>query len=164
MNIIVPTRMHPFIEGAHTAIMRLQALGSPVHEPLREEKRTGGFLCVGDSQGRPIWVCAIGAPPEDKWDRCLAFCQEKVRRLGGHPDHLRSMQSRDPKADQYGGALRGEKYIVAFSGFPEELDEVIAGISLCKEGDLRITDVPRMLDDNSYVVSYGADWVTSLLV
>jgi hypothetical protein len=136
---------------------------SPVRPLLEEQQKQGGFLCIADKTGRPLVIHALGSPTAEKWDACLAFCEEKVRRLGMNPTHQRSWQSRNPEQLQYGGAVRGEDFIVSFSGFPEELDEVIAGMALYEGADLsEVADLARILEDNSFVVAYGADWLSSL--
>ena len=163
MNSIVPAKLLPFVEGAHLAVHRMQTVNSPVRQQLEEDHRRGGFLCVADLQGRPLLIQAIGKPSDEKWDACLEFCEEKVRRLGMHPDHYRGWESRNLELLHYGGALRGERHLASFSGFPEGLDEVVAGAALYKGNDLCAADLLHVLADNSFVASHGAEWVNSLL-
>ncbi|KKP89096.1 MAG: hypothetical protein UR94_C0043G0007 [Parcubacteria group bacterium GW2011_GWA2_36_10] len=86
----------------------------------------GGFLCIADAfTGLPWLIFNIGEVEEDRWEKCLAYCQEKARRLAEHPNHLASAESRDEDKGQWGGAIRADGIIISFSGLPEMLDECL---------------------------------------
>lgn len=87
--------------------------------------RTGAYFCLADGKdGVPIFLPAeIGTVPLEKREKYLSFSKEKPRRLASHPDHLTSSQSRNPDANQWGGAVRCGEVILSISGLPEMGDE-----------------------------------------
>jgi len=93
----------------------------------RWQGKTGGCFCLADGKtGAPLFPPApIGEVPAEKAEKYLAFCQEKALRLAAHPDHLASWQSRNPDADQWGGAVRVGDLIFSISGLPEMGDEAL---------------------------------------
>ena len=151
--------MLQFAEAGHRVLNKLLALNSPVREELVEENRAGGYLCVADMRGEPIMVIGLGDFDPERRALQFEFCQEKVARLAQFPSHRRSMESRNKEAGQYGGALRGDRFLASFSGFPEGLDEVIAGIALCRNGNLTFTQLSEILSDNEYVARLGENWL-----
>ena len=90
--------------------------------------RTGSYLCVtGARLGLPIYQPAlIGIVSPEKSDRYFSLSQEKPRRLSQHPEHLSSWQSRNPDADQYGGAIKMGDKNFSLSGYPELGDEALS--------------------------------------
>ena len=92
-----------------------------------EPTKAGGYLCVAEpTQGLPFDVRMFGEIEDlDSATRRFTFCQEKVRRLVGNPEHRLSWQSRDPDNKKYGGAVHCGEYIFSFSGFSEKMDEAM---------------------------------------
>ncbi|MFH0874169.1 MAG: hypothetical protein V1846_05025 [Candidatus Komeilibacteria bacterium] len=70
-------------------------------------------------------VYGIGDVWEDKLPKYLFYSTEKSARLLTHPDHVSSWQSRRPRFDEYGGAIRTEKGLLSFSGLREDLDHTL---------------------------------------
>lgn len=97
-------------------------------------EKQGGYLAVFDHRGHLGFVCRIGEVPDDKADKYFALAVEKGRRLISRYDHSSSFESRDPNADQWGGAVRmNNGWIFSFSGLPELADEalmLISGVSI----------------------------------
>jgi hypothetical protein len=88
--------------------------------------REGGAFCLANAGlGIPYRVALVGHPNPEKVSKYVDFCQEKSRRLAFNLNHVSSWESRNPDADQYGGAIRCQILILSFSGFPELGDEAI---------------------------------------
>lgn len=112
---------------------------------LREENRSaGGYLCIADEEV-PVLIGRIGNPVPEKLGKYLEFSQEKARRLAAHPQHDLSRESRNPDANQWGGAVRAGGIIYSFSGLPEELDEAYACLVAMEEADLSFPTVEELL-------------------
>lgn len=104
-----------------------------VKEKLAEKDRLlGGCFCIADTEGNVILVVAVGEMDPEKFPKYVAFSQEKAARLGRNPSHVSSRETRDENAvpPQYAGGLRGEEFIVAFSGGPEPVDELYSAMVL----------------------------------
>jgi hypothetical protein len=105
----------------------LEALGNLIPEAvdlINDPKRKGGYLCVTMPTGTPLCVLIVGeVEPEEKAQKYFEFCQEKAKRLAANAGHVSSWQSRDESQNRYGGAIRTGKFILSFSGFPEDWDE-----------------------------------------
>lgn len=92
------------------------------------EGKNGGCFCLADAKtgvlfpGEPVLV---GRVPREKVERYSTLCQEKAARLAAHPEHESSWESRDPNADQWGGAVRIGGLILSISGLPELGDEAV---------------------------------------
>lgn len=92
-----------------------------------------GFLTLMDGiTGKILFTIPFGEIPEDKWELCFKFSQEKATRLfaTGLPlGHTTSYESRDTNKDQYGGAIyvnmHSTAVIISFSGMPELIDEAM---------------------------------------
>lgn len=164
MAMIVQSLLHPFMAGAERAINRMLAGGSEVRDELLGEDRTGGYYCLSDKSGVPLLVAGICDPLVAKRPKYLRLSQEKAHRLAHSYDmgHTRSYESRDPAQEKYGGALCGEQYIGSFSGFHEDLDEVVAGIGLYAGMDLSLARLRVLLETNKYVSMYGEGWLRKL--
>ena len=103
------------------------------------EKR-GGFLCIMDKKtGAIVGTFLVGSVPVEKAARYLALAPEKATRLFVHINdgHLTSYESRNPDADQWGGAIVGERFIYSFSGYPEDGDSFIVTSTAYAVGDLK---------------------------
>ncbi len=84
-----------------------------------------GYLSIFDpADGRLLFSIEIGKCPKEKFTGYARNSLEKGQRLACHSTHLSSWQSRDPKEQKWGGAIRA-KYIVSFSGLPEHADEAL---------------------------------------
>jgi hypothetical protein len=108
-----------------------------IKERLRKEGRDiGGYLTVADQNGTPVFVTECGIYVSEKRADYLKFSQEKAIRLAQNKEHQMSSQSRDPDNFKFGGAVRGDNYIISFSGCPEQLDELISTLLLYRLGDI----------------------------
>src|SRR3989344_1465644 len=101
--------------------------------------RKGGYLCIADLTGTPLFVVALGEMPEEKRKQYLRNALEKAERLSytvRHGGHYLSRQSRDESRERWGGAVAGKDFIYSFSGFPEEADEIFMVILAIASGSL----------------------------
>lgn len=143
----------------HAAFLKHPKFG----QELRDKKRFGGFLCIADQEGLPLMIHRIGDDPDrESMFKRLSFCQEKAYRLGQHPEHVLSRESRDPAKSMWGGAVRGGLYIWSYSGDPEHLDEVkMMGLAQAS-GDLANKAIKAILarHPNDYVTGgdSGSTW------
>ena len=116
---------------AHVARHLFLTSLQPNHCPDR-----GGFYLTmhyqsffGDWESEQV---AIGIVPEDKAEKYRNFSLEKCIRLRGYPDHVCSMQSRNPELNRWGGAIKVRGGFLGISVLPEAHDEVVGTIaSLC---------------------------------
>ncbi|HEX8591259.1 MAG TPA: hypothetical protein VF696_00710 [Candidatus Paceibacterota bacterium] len=137
---------------------------SGIANDLIAEGKFGGYLCLACPEGYPFAVVSIGRPDPGKLDRYLTFSQEKARRLAAHPEHRLSFESRDPEKDQWGGAVRGDMFIVSFSGLPERLDEVLSALILVSCDDVEFQDAMSRIAGNPYVEKLGESRLAAFLV
>ncbi len=86
---------------------------------------SGGYLYVGDQTAKMLVHMQLGSPAQNKADLYLEYSQEKATRLAGFKSDDLSWQSRCPKVNRWGGAVRLSKKqgFLSFSGFPELVDE-----------------------------------------
>lgn len=112
------------VEKIHSSINEII---SWANELLPEEsRRTGGYLTIRDAKTNQILlILACGLIPQEKISKYLHLSQEKGQRLFSFPTHSFSWESRNPANNEFGGAIRGVRYIYSFSGHQEEIDEVI---------------------------------------
>lgn len=88
--------------------------------------RQGGYFTIVDRAiEQVLLVSRIGQIKTEEANNYLLFSQEKARRLMLSPDHISSWQSRDPKNDKWGGAIKTPEFILSFSGLPELGDEAV---------------------------------------
>ncbi|MES2931857.1 MAG: hypothetical protein V4682_04170 [Patescibacteria group bacterium] len=139
------------LDGAQFAVFDLLSESSPLAAELNAAGKLGGYFCLANSKGFPLLIASCGNPDEEKLERYLAFCQEKARRLGSHPEHTFSLQSRDEEKDHYGGAVRAGDHIASFSGFPERLDEVVAVLALYWLDAVEFEEIRPLLAGNPYL-------------
>ncbi|MEK7648959.1 MAG: hypothetical protein AAB400_03510 [Patescibacteria group bacterium] len=106
-------------------------------QELNQPSRAGGFVSLFDFfDPAPHLILKVGSFEQSEPGRgeaCFNYSQEKGRRLQQYPDHVSSFQSRNPDEKKWGGAVRGNRVILSFSGLPEILDElamVRAGLEL----------------------------------
>jgi len=124
-------RINNFKDVADLVKIAEFAVTEAIRSFVRREGWTGagGYFCVAEPEhGFPILVTPVGIIPVEKGEKYLSFCQEKAKRLASHQDHMSSWESRNPDADQWGGAVRVsavETLIFSISGFPELGDEAI---------------------------------------
>jgi hypothetical protein len=90
-----------------------------------EDQKPGGYFAVFFDQpdGLPLLVVKVGEQDPQKAPDSLRRCLEKGKRLQDCPEHQSSWQSRNPDADEWGGAVRYGDFILSFSGLPELADE-----------------------------------------
>lgn len=105
------------------------------HFMSRDNHYTGGYLCImrptEDNLDNPLRRTAlIGATDPRKSLAYISFANEKALRLNRNPASRSSFLTRNEVLQQYGGGIRTPKWILAFSGLPELLDEVfVLGIA-----------------------------------
>ena len=100
------------------------------HPKFPKDRHNGGYLCIASrDDGMPILIAQIRQCPMGKAQRYFQFSQEKAERLyemNARHGHVSSWQSRDEKAEKYGGAIVAGEFIFSFSGLPEKADEFFA--------------------------------------
>jgi hypothetical protein len=121
-------------------------LRHPVFGPLLQERPSGGYLCVVRKDGSVRKASVSTYTDDDKKRRNELFCGEKAKRLGAHPEHVLSWQSRDPDNDMYGGAVRGDEDTWSYSGDPEDLDWLKMLALAVKAGDMTRERMTQILD------------------
>ncbi|MBI3115544.1 MAG: hypothetical protein HYZ09_03595 [Candidatus Kerfeldbacteria bacterium] len=119
-------------------------------ELFPEEQRTGGWLGIGAREGNILHRAQIGEVPKDKADRYHRLAGEKIERLGRHPEHQTSRESRNPDADEWGGAVRAADLIFSFSGLPELGDEAVALVLAVEITNLPIGEAMHRAKGNHY--------------
>ena len=143
-----------------------------------QSDRKGGYLTVlNHRKGEFSLQAKIGQVPADKVHKYQTLATEKAWRLFRNIDHQTSFESRDvnawisflnfqtPLSDhsmekwgQWGGAVRGSRYIFSFSGFPELLDEAMMFALAIKLGELKKDWViERFAARNKYLVPLLAE-------
>ena len=88
-------------------------------------ERAGGYLCVADRKGLPVFLVRMGDIPEEKLKQYYRNALEKAERLSYAAQYVGdtlSRQSRDDKRERWTGAVVGTSWIWSFSGFPEDCD------------------------------------------
>lgn len=88
--------------------------------------RTGGILCVADSNGILLLIPQGEILNEDKRAQYNDHCQEKAFRLLRNKGHISSWQSRDCDNKKYGGAVLAGSLAFSFSGLSEHVDEAFS--------------------------------------
>jgi len=91
-----------------------------------DAKTSGCFICLADRKGQVIGCHRIGKVLPGDGPVYMHYSAEKARRLGGHPSHMSSAESRNEARNEYGGAIRADDYIISCSGLPEDVDEAFA--------------------------------------
>jgi hypothetical protein len=112
-----------------------------------EPGQTGGVLCIADLEdGAPLLTYAFGAMSKEEYEESATCVTEKITRLARFRHHYASSQSRNMLTTprQYGGAVRGKRFILSFSGFTEEQDEA-AMLALELALNIHDTTVSRVL-------------------
>ncbi|MEK7465355.1 MAG: hypothetical protein AAB631_01100 [Patescibacteria group bacterium] len=95
--------------------------------------RTGFcFALYGYPSRNLILKGMVGKVRDFKLEKYYELVDEKAKRLFYRgPFHNSSYESREPEAGKYGGAVRGEHYILSISGMAREHeDEAIAMVTL----------------------------------
>ena len=88
--------------------------------------RHGGYLTVWfEDTPAPFLVLLVSTDyvPLNKRKKYMRLSQEKAKRVLEHQSHDSSWQSREPEADQWGGAIQSGTCAISFSGLPELADE-----------------------------------------
>lgn len=118
-------------------------------ESLRDRGKIGGYFCLARAvDGWPLLIVQIGSMPEDKMEGRWRLCQEKALRLASHREHLLSRQSSDPdeSLQLFPGAIRGNEFILSFSGLPGDGDEAFMLQQSVRLNDLREGVRNRMVE------------------
>jgi len=103
-----------------------QFLEHPKIGPILAEKgKKGGYVCFAEADYGVYATVMIGSHPRMKWTT-FDIVTKKAVYLIHHPEAVMSREGRDPSRDLWGGGIRlpDRKAIIAFSGFPEHLDEL----------------------------------------
>ncbi len=104
---------------ATVAAQRIAGLYEVKDEP-------SGYLTIRSaSDGRILLVRQIGDCPADKFASRSRNSMEKGERLMANPEDVGSHQSREPKDEKWGGAIRTRQFLISFSGMPEHADEAL---------------------------------------
>lgn len=116
--------------------------------------RSGLSLCLmrpveheGGWTHEELVQISVGTIPPGK--KYAGYAREKCERLCANPDDLSSWPSRNPTAEQYGGAIRlqltdGSSLVIAISGLPELVDEA-AVVEIGKALELITPDEIRQI-------------------
>ncbi|OGG69494.1 hypothetical protein A3I99_01045 [Candidatus Kaiserbacteria bacterium RIFCSPLOWO2_02_FULL_45_11b] len=140
-------------------------------------KRGGYFVVVNHQRAEFILAVKIGQVSKEKTEKYEVLAREKAWRLYGHIGNWTSFESRNEKAGvvvydsirphcpawtelwgQWGGAVRGNRYIFSFSGFPELLDEAMMFVLAIKMGELnREWVLERFGARNEYLAPFLAE-------
>lgn len=148
MSSCAAARWNMFIGRVQTAAREAFAKVIVVAEAmgLLEERHTGGYFCLLMLGAEECLVppMVLGEVPDDKAEKYSALCLEKARRLEAQykaAGDLTSWQSRNPEAEQWGGAILGpdgqdRQYAFSFSGLPELVDEALTLRVAVKVGHL----------------------------
>lgn len=96
---------------------------------LAEKGRKGGYVCFAEVGYGIFSVSMVGSHPANK-PETFDVVTKKARYLLEHPNDLMSRDGRDPSKELWGGGMRipGSNGIIAFSGFPEHMDELFVMI------------------------------------
>lgn len=126
---------------------------APVAE-VYGEGDPGGYIYICNPNGNMVAHVMIGTPPSEKAGEYEKLSKEKARRLRSYVDHTLSWESRDTKANQYGGAIRlPNKFIISFSGFPEMIDQAFCLALAVRFNLIEITWVFNSMDQMMMSVS-----------
>lgn len=101
--------------------------------------RAGGYLCVADRKGLPVFLDRLGEIPEEKLNQYYTNALEKALRLSYawlFAGHNLSRDSRDESRQRWIGAVVGNLWIWSFSGFPEDCDEIFTVALALGYGDI----------------------------
>jgi hypothetical protein len=151
------------IRAASSTLKALLADNSPVHKELVSAGRIGGYYCSAQgADGFPKLIASIEKPNPEKLAKYFEYCQEKARRLAGHPEHFLSLESANDDEFKFPGAVRGIDEIDSFSGLPGRLDEVVSAKTLLARMQLTPDTLMERLHGNPYVPVLGAEWLTTL--
>jgi hypothetical protein len=136
-----------------------QKIVTRAHRYLKVSENTkgqGGYLVVINHRSEELVLLAkVGQMSKEIAHKCETLAREKAWRLYNHVDDWTSFDSRDVEAEvmvydysqpprlaytrpwgQWGGAVRGNRYIFSFSGFPEMLDEAMMFVLAIKMSEL----------------------------
>ncbi len=106
--------------------------------PEYTDERQGGYAVLMNASTGDIIACIrVGLPTPGKEDKYMAFAIEKAKRLFNSRKQdgtiVSSWQTRNPDADQYGGAIYGVGWIASFSGLsPDTADDAVSAAALAQ--------------------------------
>jgi hypothetical protein len=140
--------------------------------------KQGGYLVVVNHRNEELVLLAkVGQISKELTHKCETLAREKAWRLCNYVDDWTSFESRDVEAKvvvydyswpqrpaytdswgKWGGAVRGNRYIFSFSGFPELLDEAMMFVLAIKMGELdEEWVIERFGARNKYLVPFLAE-------
>ncbi len=112
----------------------------------------GGHFCIADIEtGTPLLTILLGTRENDTPTKVAV--EEKCIRLGMHPEHVSSWQSRDHMTKKRAGSIRAKNYIFGFAGFPELWDEAVCLSVALEMGeiDTQIAEEIALKSTNSHL-------------
>lgn len=95
----------------------------------QKDPRFGGYFCLGNQSGEILLLSPVLEVVPEKVEKYRGFAEEKIVRLSRWTQHVSSWQSKNDVEFKFGGAIRGNKYLYSFSGFPEWVDESVTIIT-----------------------------------
>jgi hypothetical protein len=128
-----------------TAYLLISKLGIP-------DKKSGYIAVMLRENGRLILHAQVGDCPDEKANKYRELSLEKAQRVYDYRT-ISSWITRDPQEDKYGGGIAAGKYIIAFSGLPEEADEALV-VALAEQLELLTSaDAKNIIavSKNSYI-------------
>ena len=102
----------------------------------RMVNREGAYACIADLDGTSLCTRMVGTDLRGKRQKHKELCEEKARRLAllyPYTKHKLSRESEEDLIERYRGAVKCGDYIIAVSGYPGDIDEIMsaqAGLSL----------------------------------
>lgn len=112
---------------------------------MGEEGQNGcHFGVYSQYDGKTLMTVTCGHMSPEWSVQCSFWMFEKATRLLEHKDHTTSYESRNPEADQWGGASENAHYIFSVSGFEEELLDEAMTLVVAILGDLLSESVVLM--------------------
>lgn len=120
------------------------------HLPVDRRSAAGGVFCLAHSSGRFLASFVVGVVPAEKHTKYWELAHEKVSRMLAN-GHTSSRETREPAAGKWAGALcgKGADLCAAFSGLPENFDEVLVARVLVNCEDLSLEEARLLLHDNT---------------
>jgi len=97
-----------------------------IGQVLKDQNKGGGFFCVAESGFGILTSTLMGSCLAEKAGSYRANAERKVEYLLKNPDRVMSREGRDPENGLWGGGLHlpHRNAFMAFSGFPEHIDEL----------------------------------------
>jgi len=121
------------------------------------------IFCIVNIDERDVPLCAVftvGHVPLEDVGRHELLAKEMVFRLKRRPRHVLSFQSRYPASGQWGGAVRGKRFIRAFSCFSEKLNEAVSIFHAVLSEDMTLEEAKSAanISQNEYFFRAAEDF------